>query len=113
MSAGCGPRQSTVKAAGLSTSPSWLIQCHWLPSGSGAAYSGSVDGRFGASFGARFTVRDWDQSTAMNAPGQSGSPASVHYDDLADVWAKGENISLAFTQSAVAAAAAETLILEP
>ena len=49
----------------------------------------------------------------MNAPGQSGSPASVHYDDLADVWAKGENISLAFTQSAVAAAAAETLILEP
>ncbi len=32
--------------------------------------------------------------------GQSGNPASVHYDDLVDVWAKGELKPLLFMQSA-------------
>ena len=35
------------------------------------------------SFHAKFNTREWDRSIAISAPGQSGSPASPHYDDLA------------------------------
>jgi penicillin G amidase len=56
---------------------------------------------------------DWDRSTAMNAPGQSGSPGSVHFSDLAALWEKGEAIPLAFSDAAVQASAMNTLILTP
>jgi acyl-homoserine lactone acylase PvdQ len=56
---------------------------------------------------------DWDLSTAMNAPGQSGSPSSAHYADLAHLWAEGQTITLPFTDRAVAAAAESTLLLTP
>ena len=32
---------------------------------------------------------DWDQSIAVNTPGQSGQPASAHYSDLAPLWDSG------------------------
>ena len=56
-------------------------------------------------------VVDWDRSTAMNAPGQSGSPGSPHFSDLAARWAAGEFVTLPFTESAVHAATASTLTL--
>lgn len=56
---------------------------------------------------------DWDLSTAMNAPGQSGSASSGHYADLAHLWAEGKSIPLPFTDEAVAAAAQSTLVLTP
>jgi penicillin amidase len=72
-----------------------------------------VEQSSGASFSAVFDVADWDRSTATNAPGQSGSPASPHFADLARLWAKGEYFPLAFSEVAVQAAAETTLMLVP
>jgi len=56
---------------------------------------------------------DWDRSSAMNAPGQSGSASSPHFADLAQRWAAGERITLPFTEAAVQASAESTLTLTP
>lgn len=58
-------------------------------------------------------LADWDRSTAMNAPGQAGSPASDHYADLARMWREGASIALPFSDAAVSAAAQATLTLTP
>ena len=50
---------------------------------------------------------------AISAPGQSGSPASPHYDDMAVRWAAGESVPLLFSEQAVKDAAHETLTLMP
>jgi penicillin amidase len=49
----------------------------------------------------------------MNAPGQSGTPDSVHYADLAALWEKGGMFPLAFSDGAVQANAKNTLTLAP
>jgi acyl-homoserine lactone acylase PvdQ len=60
-----------------------------------------------------FDAADWDRSTAINAPGQSGSPESRHYADLAALWSAGKTFTLAFTERAVQAHADVTLTLRP
>ncbi len=55
---------------------------------------------------------DWNASIARSAPGQSGSPASAHYDDLGMDWSNNRNISLLYDQLD-SSGAAETLMLEP
>jgi len=60
-----------------------------------------------------FEAGRWDRSRAMNAPGQSGSPASLHFSDLARRWASGEDVPLAFSDAAVQANAESTLTLLP
>jgi penicillin amidase len=67
----------------------------------------------GASFGAIFDLADWDRSMATNAPGQSGSPTSPHFADLAKIWAAGEYFPLPFSETAVQASAETTLTLVP
>jgi penicillin amidase len=71
------------------------------------------DARVGASFRAIFDTADWDRSIAINAPGQSESPDSPHFADLAGRWAAGEYLPLAFTDAAVNANAKSTLTLVP
>jgi penicillin amidase len=56
---------------------------------------------------------DWDRSTAVNAPGQSGSPDSAHFADFATRWAAGEQSGLAFTDAAVQASTESTLTVMP
>jgi penicillin amidase len=56
---------------------------------------------------------DWDRSTAMNAPGQSESPDSPHFSDLAAQWSAAKTIPLVFSDSAVQSAAEATLTLMP
>jgi penicillin amidase len=75
--------------------------------GSGLA----VDG--GASFREILDLADWDRSLATNAPGQSGSPGSAHFADLAKLWAAGEYFPLAFSGRAVAANTVTVLTLVP
>jgi penicillin amidase len=60
-----------------------------------------------------FDVSNWDRSVATNAPGQSGSPASAHFADLAALWARGEYFSLPFSTDAVRSSAESTLTLVP
>ncbi len=62
-------------------------------------------------FAVAYTPADWDRSTARNAPGQSASPDSPHFADLARRWAAGESIPLVFSDAAVQANAEATLTL--
>ncbi len=67
----------------------------------------------GASFRVVIDVGDWDNSRAMNAPGQSGDPASAHYRDLAPLWLKGEYFPLLYSRAKVEAAAVRRIELVP
>jgi penicillin amidase len=58
-------------------------------------------------------ARAWDASRAMNAPGQSESPDSPHFSDLARLWSKGEMFPLVFSDEAVQDNAEATLTLLP
>jgi penicillin G amidase len=67
----------------------------------------------GASFRVVIDVGEWDNSRAINAPGQSGDPASPHYRDLAPLWLKGEYFPLLYTRPKVEAAALRRIELVP
>lgn len=58
-------------------------------------------------------VGGWDNSRAVNVPGQSGDPASPHYRDLLPLWTKGEYFPLLYTRAAVEAAAERRIDLVP
>jgi penicillin amidase len=67
----------------------------------------------GASFRMVVDVGGWDNSRAINTPGQSGDPASPHYRDLAPLWAEGRYFPLLYTRSAVEKVAESRLVLRP
>ena len=46
-------------------------------------------------------VGNWDNSRAVNHPGQSGDPERPHYRDLAPLWRDGRYFRLAYTRKAV------------
>ncbi|WP_339948635.1 penicillin acylase family protein [uncultured Albimonas sp.] len=79
-----------------------------------AAYRGT-DFRVIAGASVRFVVDvgNWDASVCVNAPGQSGDPASPHYRDLAPLWAKGEYVPFLYTDAAVEAAVDFRVALTP
>ena len=58
-------------------------------------------------------MSDLSRSLAMHAPGQSGQLGSAHYDDLADLWIKGEYHPMLWTREQVESEAEGTLRLEP
>ncbi len=72
---------------------------------------------FGMSLGASFRmvldVGAWDDSMAINAPGQSGDPRSAHYADLATRWGDDRYFPLAFTPERVRMETVDTIRLEP
>jgi penicillin amidase len=67
----------------------------------------------GAVFSLSLDPSNWDRSSAMNAPGQSGSADSPYFANLAQRWAAGERIPLAFSEAAMQASAESTLTLIP
>ena len=58
-------------------------------------------------------VGEWDRARVVLAGGQSGNPLSAHYADLFERWRRGEAVTLAFSDEAVAATTLHTLRLEP
>ena len=59
---------------------------------------------------------NWDASRFALPGGQSGNPCSPHYADQLPLWLRwqdGEGVPIAWSPPAVAAAARETLRLEP
>ena len=58
-------------------------------------------------------VGNWDNSRAVNHPGQSGDPDSPHYRDLAPLWRDGRYFPLLYTRKAVEAATARLIVLSP
>ncbi|QYF94583.1 penicillin acylase family protein [Massilia sp. PAMC28688] len=67
----------------------------------------------GASFRMVLDVGNWDNSRAINTPGQSGDPASPHYRDLAASWAEGKYFPLLYSADAVKQAATQVIELTP
>ncbi|WP_211445037.1 penicillin acylase family protein [Collimonas humicola] len=67
----------------------------------------------GPSFRVVVDVGNWDNSRAVNSPGQSGDPDSPHYHDLADKWLKGEYFPLLYSRAAVEKATVERISLQP
>jgi penicillin amidase len=55
----------------------------------------------GASVRMVMDVGAWDNSVAMNTPGQSDDPMSAHYRDLFPMWAQGSYVPLLFSRAAV------------
>ena len=56
---------------------------------------------------------DLDRSLAIIAPGQSGQPESPFYDNLTEMWVRGEMFELPYTREAVERSAAHRLVLKP
>jgi penicillin amidase len=69
--------------------------------------------RSGASFREILDLSDWDNSVAINVPGQSGQPASPHYGDLLPLWAAGKYFPMLFSRDKIEKNAAQRLVLEP
>jgi penicillin amidase len=67
----------------------------------------------GPSFRLVVDVGNWDNSRAMNTPGQSGDPDSPHYRDLAQAWGKGEYFPLLYSRKLIEAATETTIRLQP
>lgn len=67
----------------------------------------------GSTFRVAIDVGDWGSSLAMNAPGQSGNMHSPHYQDLFEMWARGEAFPLLYTRESIEAAAEHVISLNP
>jgi len=68
----------------------------------------------------QITLVDWapdsvvlDRSLAIIAPGQSGQPESPFYDNLTEMWVRGEMFELPYSRDAVERSAAYRLVLKP
>ena len=72
---------------------------------SSSATETGADQTSGASYAFVFDVKDWDNSTGLNAPGQSAQPLSPHYGDLAPLWGQGRYVPMAFSRAKVDAIA--------
>jgi penicillin amidase len=67
----------------------------------------------GPSFRVIVDVGNWDNSRAINHPGQSGDPDSPHYRDLAPSWREGKYFPLLYSRQAVETAAEKIIRLVP
>ena len=67
----------------------------------------------GASFREVIDLSDWDRSTTINVPGESGQPGSPYYGNLYPLWAEGKYHPMVFSREAVLRHAAHRLTLLP
>jgi penicillin G amidase len=67
----------------------------------------------GASYRQILDTSDWDQSVAVNTPGQSGQPNSPHYADLMPLWDAGRYFPLTYSLKAVEESTTDRLLLRP
>ena len=68
---------------------------------------------FGVSYRQVTDLADWDRSRYVITTGQSGHPASPHYDDMVSRWAGRQLIPMAFSEAAVDAVVRERMVLVP
>jgi penicillin amidase len=55
----------------------------------------------------------WDEASFVLAGGQSGNPCSPHYDDLLELWKKGEGVEIPWSRDRVREKTVSRLVLEP
>ena len=77
------------------------------------AYGDSLEQVSGASYREILDTSNWDQSVAVNTPGQSGQPGSSHYSDLMPLWDAGRYFPLLYSRKAVEGETADRLVLTP
>ena len=78
-----------------------------------ATGGGEYKQRSGASYREILDVANWDNSVAVNVPGQSGQPGSEYYSDLLAYWAQGRYFPLAFSRKKVEEVTKHVLTLTP
>jgi penicillin amidase len=78
-----------------------------------AYWGGSFEQVSGASYREILDTSDWDQSLAVNTPGQGGQPGGPHYSDLLPLWDQGQYFPLSYSREAVERATTDRLTLEP
>ncbi len=83
-----------------------VLQATWFD-------DGSFDQLDGASYRQIMDVANWDNSRAINVPGQSGQPSSKHYADLLPLWRDGRYFPLVYSKAAVDRNTSDTLQLVP
>jgi penicillin amidase len=71
------------------------------------------EGGFTASWRQIFDVGNWDDSRGVHTTGQSGHPASPHYDDQIRLWLDGKYHPMPWSRSRVEEQVAARLLLEP
>jgi penicillin amidase len=67
----------------------------------------------GASYREILDLSNWDNSLAINTPGQSEDPGSRHYSDLLPFWAAGQYFPLVFSADAIENNSEDLLTLNP
>ena len=67
----------------------------------------------GPSFRMVLDVGNWDNSRAVNYPGQSGNPDDPHYRDLTEMWLTGKYFPLLYSRDAVEKATVTRILLKP
>ena len=67
----------------------------------------------GPSFRVVVDVGNWDNSRAVNTPGQSGNPDNLHYRDLTEKWLKGEYFPLLYSRKMIEAETVQRIELQP
>ena len=92
---------------GRSAGHNATVMARWYRDQSSANVTG------GAAYSMVLDVGAWDNSLALNMPGQSGDPRSAHYRDLYDRWLKGEVFPLLFSRAKVDEVAEQRLRLPP
>jgi penicillin amidase len=58
-------------------------------------------------------TENWDNSIALNNPGQSGDPASPHYRDLFELWSRGKYFPIFYTRPKIESVTEGRLVLTP
>ena len=58
-------------------------------------------------------TENWDNSLGLNTPGQSGDPASPHYRDLFELWARGKYFPIFYSRPKVESVTEERQTLQP
>ena len=103
---------------------SWIVNIRQSTSGGdNTLQRGKVSGRgaepfqnvHGAGYRGIYDFADPDSSIFIIATGQSGHPLSRHYDDLGDLWRRGEYIPMSLDPALARAASVgvTTLVPEP
>lgn len=95
------------------------VTIHSLPRGGSSetvgatAYLPDFSQGSGATFRFVVDIGAWNNSLAMNSPGQSGDPASPHFVDLFASWAADEAFPLLYTRDRIEAIAEQRTRLIP
>jgi penicillin amidase len=58
-------------------------------------------------------LANWDNSVALNNPGQSGDPDSAHYRDLFELWSRGKYFPIFYSRAKIESVTEKTVIMQP